>query len=381
MSTDFRGDPSAALLEVLDPEQNFAFNDHYLDLDYDLSQVLFITTANTLYSIPPPLQDRMEIIRLPGYTEVEKLNIAKQFLVKKQIEQNGLGPENISFSDKAILTIIRNYTREAGVRNLEREISSICRKVAKEVVRKGKDAKIRIGATSMHKYLGVVRYRFGRTEEEDQIGLATGLAWTEVGGELLQTEATLMPGKGNLVLTGKLGEVMQESAQAALSYVRSRAGRLRLPGDFYERTDIHIHVPEGAIPKDGPSAGIALATSIVSALTRRPVRRDTAMTGEITLRGRVLPIGGLKEKILAAHRGEVGRVIMPVENKKDIEEIPKKILKKVELVFADHMDCVLEEALVLKEGEELFAPEEECKPFGLEKIQEPEPATPEVTAH
>ena len=381
MSTDFRGDPSAALLEVLDPEQNFAFNDHYLDLDYDLSEILFITTGNTLHSIPLPLQDRMEIIRLPGYTELEKLNIAKQFLVKKQIQENGLNAENVYFSDKAILNIIRNYTREAGVRNLEREISSICRKMAKEVVKRGKDTKIQIGATSIHKYLGVQKFRFGRTEEKDDIGLTTGLAWTDVGGELLQTEAAIMPGKGNLVLTGKLGEVMQESAQAALSYVRSRSRQLRLPDDFYESIDIHIHVPEGAIPKDGPSAGIALATSIVSALTRKPVRRDIAMTGEITLRGRVLPIGGLKEKILAAHRGEVRKVLIPLENKKDIEEIPKKILRKVELGLVGHMDSVLKEALVLKKGEELFAPKEDCEPFCVEPAEEPKPAASEVTAH
>jgi ATP-dependent Lon protease len=381
MSTDFRGDPSAALLEVLDPEQNFAFNDHYLDLDYDLSEILFITTGNTLHSIPLPLQDRMEIIRLPGYTELEKLNIAKQFLVKKQIQLNGLNGENVYFSDKAILTIIRNYTKEAGVRNLEREISSICRKVAKEVVKRGKDTKIQISATSIHKYLGVLKFRFGRTEEKDDIGLTTGLAWTDVGGELLQTEAAIMPGKGNLVLTGKLGEVMQESAHAALSYVRSRSRQLRLPDDFYEKIDIHIHVPEGAIPKDGPSAGIALATSIVSALTRRPVRRDIAMTGEITLRGRVLPIGGLKEKILAAHRGEVRKVLIPLENKKDIEEIPKKILRKVDLGLVDHMDSVLQEALVVKKGEELFAPKEECEPFCVEPARESKPAAPEVTAH
>jgi ATP-dependent Lon protease len=381
MSTDFRGDPSAALLEVLDPEQNFAFNDHYLDLDYDLSEILFITTGNTLHSIPLPLQDRMEIIRLPGYTELEKLNIAKQFLVKKQIQENGLNAKNVNFSDKAILTIIRNYTKEAGVRNLEREISSVCRKVAKEVVKRGKDTKIQIGASSIHKYLGVQKFRFGRTEEQDDIGLTTGLAWTDVGGELLQTEAAIMPGKGNLVLTGKLGEVMQESAQAALSYVRSRSRQLRIPDDFYENIDIHIHVPEGAIPKDGPSAGIALATSIVSALTRRPVRRDIAMTGEITLRGRVLPIGGLKEKILAAHRGEVRKVLIPLENKKDIEEIPKKILRKVDLGLVDHMDSVLQEALVVKKGEELFAPKEECEPFCVESAKESKPAAPEVTAH
>jgi ATP-dependent Lon protease len=381
MSTDFRGDPSAALLEVLDPEQNFAFNDHYLDLDYDLSEVLFITTANTLFSIPPALQDRMEIIRLPGYTEIEKLNIGRQFLVKKQIQENGLQPENISFSDKAILTIIRDYTKEAGVRNLEREIASICRKVAKEVLNRGRDAKISITANAIYRYLGVQKFRFGRTEEKDLIGVATGLAWTDVGGELLQTEVALMPGTGNLVLTGKLGDVMKESAQAALSYVRSRGRRLKMPDNFYEKIDIHIHVPEGAIPKDGPSAGIALCTSIVSALTRKPVSRDVAMTGEITLRGRVLPIGGLKEKILAAHRGQIPRVLIPLENKKDIEEIPKKILKKVELVPVDHMDDVLREALVLKEGETIFAAEKECEPFCIDTEQGSEAATPEVTAH
>ena len=385
MSTDFRGDPSAALLEVLDPEQNFAFNDHYLDLDYDLSDIFFITTANTLHSIPLPLQDRMEIIRLPGYTELEKLKIAEQFLIKKQIQKNGLTPENISFSEKAILTIIRHYTKEAGVRNLEREISSICRKVAREVVKRDKEAKIPVKATSIQKYLGVHKFRYGRTEEKDVIGVATGLAVTYVGGELLQTEATIMPGKGSLSLTGKLGEVMQESAQAALSYVRSRARQLRLPDSFYEKVDIHIHVPEGAVDKDGPSAGITLATAIVSALTRKPVNHDLAMTGEITLRGRVLPIGGLKEKILAAHRGGVTRVLIPYENKKDIEEIPKRILKKVELVLVEHMDEVLKAALVLEEGEELFAPKEKSAPFCLEDLPEKdrkkEISPPGVTAH
>jgi ATP-dependent Lon protease len=381
MSTDFRGDPSAALLEVLDPEQNFAFNDHYLDLDYNLSEILFITTANTLFSIPPALQDRMEIIRLPGYTELEKLNIGKQFLVKKQIRENGLQQDNISFSDQAILAIVRDYTKEAGVRNLEREISSICRKVAKEVLNKGRDAKISITANAIYRYLGVQKFRFGRTEERDLVGVATGLAWTDVGGELLQTEVAIMPGGGNLVLTGKLGDVMKESAQAALSYVRSRGRRLKLPDNFYEKIDIHIHVPEGAIPKDGPSAGIALCTSIVSALTRKPISRNIAMTGEITLRGRVLPIGGLKEKILAAHRGEIPRVLIPLENKKDIEEIPKKVLKKVELVPVDHMDEVLKEALVLKEGETIFASEKECEPFCIDSEQEPETTSPVVTAH
>ncbi len=382
MSTDFRGDPSAALLEVLDPEQNVAFNDHYLDLDYDLSDVFFITTANNLHNIPIPLQDRMEVIRLPGYTELEKLDIAKQFLVKKQIGQNGLMPENITFTDSAILQIIRNYTSEAGVRNLEREISSICRKVAKEVVKRGTETVVSVKSQSIQKYLGVPKYRYGRTEENNCVGVTTGLAWTDVGGEILQTEATIMPGKGNLVLTGKLGEVMQESAQAALSYVRSRARNLKLPDNFYEKMDIHIHVPEGAIPKDGPSAGITLATSIVSALTRYPVNRDIAMTGEITLRGRVLPIGGLKEKILAAHRGGVTKVLIPTDNKKDIGDIPKKILKKVELVFVENMDDVLREALIVEEGKDLFAAEEDCKPFCFTDIPRMEEGPPtSVTAH
>jgi ATP-dependent Lon protease len=381
MSTDFRGDPSAALLEVLDPEQNFAFNDHYLDMDYDLSHVMFITTANTLYNIPLPLQDRMEIIRLAGYTELEKLNIAKQFLVKKQVEQNGLTDENINISDQALIGIIRNYTKEAGVRNLEREISSVCRKVAKEVVKNKKDKRINISASSLHKYLGVIKFRFGSSEEKDAIGVTTGLAWTDVGGELLQTEAAIMPGKGALKLTGKLGDVMQESAQAAMSYVRTRARQLKLPDLFYEKVDIHIHVPEGAIPKDGPSAGIALATTIISALTGKPVDHKIAMTGEITLRGRVLPIGGLKEKILAAHRGNITRVLIPMDNKKDLEEIPDRVLKKVEIVPVEHMDQVLKEALVLKEDEVLFAPDDECEPFNIEACMDIKEPQNEVTTH
>jgi ATP-dependent Lon protease len=379
MSTDFRGDPAAALLEVLDPEQNCAFNDHYLDVDYDLSEVMFITTANTLYSIPLPLQDRMEIIRLPGYTEFDKLNIARHFLVKKQIEANGLTPKNISFSDNSLLTIIRRYTREAGVRNLEREIASICRKAAKEVARDGADTHIRITSNTVEKYLGVPKYRYGSAEEKDEIGLSTGLAWTDVGGEVLLTETTIMPGKGKVIITGKLGEVMQESAQAALSYVRSRAQHLGLPRDFYQNIDIHIHVPEGAIPKDGPSAGITMATSIVSALMRIPVRRDTAMTGEITLRGRVLPIGGLKEKILAAHRGRVKRVIIPEENRKDLAEIPGKILKALEIITVEHMDDVLKNALVLEDPNALFVePETVMVPY---LIPEPRPHEEGIAAH
>jgi ATP-dependent Lon protease len=354
MSTDFRGDPSSALLEVLDPEQNTTFNDHYLDLDYDLSKVMFITTANTLDRIPRPLQDRMEIIRIAGYTELEKLSIAKKYLLEKQKEANGLTPENLVFTDNAILGVIRHYTKEAGVRNLEREIASICRKVAVEVVRKDRNAHIQVGSKSLHKYLGPIKFRYGRAETEVKIGVTTGLAWTELGGELLATEVTIMPGKGQLIITGKLGDVMQESAQAAMSYVRSRAAELGLERDFYQKLDVHIHVPEGAIPKDGPSAGITMATCLVSALMKIPVHNDLAMTGEITLRGSVLPIGGLKEKILAAHRAGIKKVLIPAENEKDIEEIPATVLKTVELELVSHMDQVLKKALILDHPDDLF---------------------------
>jgi ATP-dependent Lon protease len=342
------------LLEVLDPEQNSAFNDHYLDIDYDLSKVMFVTTANTLDRIPRPLQDRMEIIRIAGYTDLEKLNIAKRYLVSKQREANGLVPENLELSDNALLSIIRHYTKEAGVRNLEREIASICRKVAVEVVKKDRSARVQVSGKNVAKYLGPTRFRFGKIEGEQRIGVATGLAWTELGGELLGTEVTVMPGKGKLVITGRLGDVMQESAQAALSYVRSRAEELGLERDFYQRMDIHIHVPEGAIPKDGPSAGITMATALVSALTKIPVRHDLAMTGEVTLRGRVLPIGGLKEKVLAAHRGGIKTVLIPAENEKDIKEIPATILRTISIALVEHMDQVLRQALVLEQPEEFL---------------------------
>jgi ATP-dependent Lon protease len=354
MSMDFRGDPSAALLEVLDPEQNFAFNDHYLDLDYDLSDVMFITTANTLPDIPLPLQDRMEIIRLPGYTEVEKTHIAEQFLVPKQLKANGLEGKKVGFSHNAILAVIRRYTREAGVRNLEREIASICRKLAREAVKDKEKNEFVVNEKSIAKYLGPYRFRQEQVEQEDQVGMVTGLAWTPVGGELLFIETLLMPGKGQLTVTGKLGDVMQESARAALSYVRSRAEHLLIDDKFHRKYDIHIHIPEGAIPKDGPSAGISMCTSLVSALTRHPVRRDLAMTGEITLRGRVLPIGGLKEKLIAAHRGGVKKVIVPKENEKDLKDVPKSITSQMEITFVEHMDEVLSHALILAEGEELF---------------------------
>jgi ATP-dependent Lon protease len=328
MSMDFRGDPSAALLEVLDPEQNFSFNDHYLDVDYDLSDILFITTANTLPEIPLPLQDRMEIIRLPGYTEYEKYNIAEGFLIPKQIDANGLKGKYVKYSQNSVHTIIQRYTREAGVRNLEREIASICRKIAKEVLKTKDKEHFNVSSKSIATYLGPPRFRQGQIEEKDQIGLVTGLAWTQVGGELLCVETAIMPGKGKLMVTGKLGDVMQESAQAAVSYVRSRVDSLMIDDTFYKKFDIHIHIPEGAIPKDGPSAGISMCTSLVSALTKLPVHRDIAMTGEITLRGRILPIGGLKEKILAAHRGGIKKVIIPKENEKDLKDIPKAITKQ-----------------------------------------------------
>jgi len=341
MSMDFRGDPSAALLEVLDPEQNHAFNDHYLDVDYDLSQVMFITTANILHGIPAPLQDRMEIIRLAGYTEVEKLRIAEQFLVRKQLEANGLTAEQIKFQRLTILRIIRRYTREAGVRNLERQISKVCRKVVREVLSGKVEGLLEIEPRRLGRYLGVPKFRYGRREETEKLGVATGLAWTEVGGELLIVEVALMPGSGRLTVTGKLGEVMQESAQAAMSYVRSRAWGLGLKADFYNKVDIHIHVPEGATPKDGPSAGITMTSAIISALTKKPFPNDLAMTGEITLRGRVLPIGGLKEKLLAAKRGLITRVIIPRENERDLKEVPRRIRKGLEIIPVDHMDEVL----------------------------------------
>jgi len=345
MSMDFRGDPSAALLEVLDPEQNFMFVDHYLDVEYDLSQVFFIATANVMHTIPPALQDRMEVLRLHGYTEAEKVEIAKQFLVRKQREQAGLTDKNIVFQDQAIESIIRHYTREAGVRNLEREIGNVCRKVARKVVKDGSAYNAAIKADTIDDFLGVPKFRDTAVHEKSEVGLVNGLAWTEVGGSILTTEVTVVDGKGKLTLTGKLGDVMQESAQAAMSYVRSRAARLGLARDFYRNIDIHVHVPEGAIPKDGPSAGITIATAIASALSGVPVRRDIAMTGEITLRGKVLPIGGLKEKLLAAHRAGLLEVLLPKDNEKDLPEVPENLRKEMKLHFVDIMDEVLQKAL------------------------------------
>ena len=345
MSMDFRGDPSAALLEVLDPEQNFMFVDHYLDVEYDLSQVFFVATANVMHTIPPALQDRMEVLRLHGYTEPEKVEIAKQFLVKKQMAQAGLTEKNVQFPDDALRQMIRGYTREAGVRNLEREIGNVCRKVARKVVKEGANFAAAIEPEKIGDYLGVLKFRDTLAHEKSEIGLVTGLAWTEVGGSILSTEATVVDGKGKLTLTGKLGDVMQESAQAAMSYIRSRALRLGLPRDFYRNLDIHVHVPEGAIPKDGPSAGITIATALASALSKIPVRRDIAMTGEITLRGKVLPIGGLKEKLLAAHRAGLFEVILPLENEKDVAEVPENLRTAMKLHFVDNMDQVLAVAL------------------------------------
>jgi ATP-dependent Lon protease len=347
MSTDFRGDPSAALMEVLDPELNHAFTDHYLDVEYDLSKVMFVCTANVLHTIPQPLQDRMEILRIPGYTEQEKLEIAKRFLVKRAREATGLKEGNLSFTDEGLLHIIRHYTHEAGVRNLEREIQNVARKTARRVVTEGPTAVVKseLTHTNVNDFLGVLKYREFWLEKCNEIGLTTGLAWTEVGGTVLTTEATLMEGKGRLTLTGKLGDVMQESAQAAMAYIRSRSTTLGLPKDFYRNIDIHVHVPEGAIPKDGPSAGITICSSIVSALTRIPVRCDLAMTGEITLRGKVLPIGGVKEKLLAAHRMGLRIVLLPKDNEKDLADIPKEILSSLTVHFVETMDAVLQIAL------------------------------------
>lgn len=344
MAADFRGDPASALLEVLDPEQNHTFADHYLEVDFDLSDVMFVATANTL-NIPPPLLDRMEVIRLPGYTEDEKVNIALRYLIPKQIKNNGLKPEEIKITESVIRDIIRYYTHEAGVRSLEREISKICRKVVKDLLLKSKQSEVTITSRNLDKYLGVRRYRYGLAEEQDQIGQVTGLAWTEVGGELLTIETAVVPGKGRQLATGKLGEVMKESIDAAVTVVRSRSDVLGIAADFFQSHDIHIHVPEGATPKDGPSAGIGMCTAIVSAMTRIPVRADVAMTGEITLRGEVLPIGGLKEKLLAAHRGGITTVLIPAENEKDLAEILKNIKDKLTIIPVHWIDEVLQVAL------------------------------------
>ncbi|MCH6566030.1 MAG: endopeptidase La, partial [Proteobacteria bacterium] len=345
MAMDFRGDPASALLEVLDPEQNHTFSDHYMEVDFDLSDVMFVATSNSM-NIPSPLLDRMEVIRIAGYTEDEKLNIALKYLVPKQIKDNGLKDSEIVINQAAVLEIIQRYTREAGVRNLEREISKICRKVVKSMLLKPATKKITVSAKNIEKFLGVKRFRFGSAEEKDQVGQVTGLAWTEVGGELLTIESAVVEGKGKFVQTGQLGDVMKESIQAALTVVRSRARVLGINAEFNEKKDIHIHVPEGATPKDGPSAGVGMCTALVSALTGIPVRADVAMTGEITLRGEVLPIGGLKEKLLAAHRGGINVVLIPLENEKELVEIPDNIKAKLEIIPVRWIDEVLEVALV-----------------------------------
>ncbi|MEW6448631.1 MAG: endopeptidase La [Bacillota bacterium] len=345
MSTDFRGDPASALLEVLDPEQNNTFSDHYIEIPFDLSQVLFITTANYPYNIPRPLWDRMEIIQISGYTEEEKVQIAVRHLMPKQLKEHGLNKEQLTISENALRKVIREYTRESGVRNMERQIAAICRKTAKQIV-SGKSERIRVTGQNVEKLLGIPKYRYGVAEKEDETGVATGLAWTETGGDTLSIEVTLCKGKGNLILTGKLGEVMRESAQAGYSFIRSRARQLEIEEDFHEKYDVHIHIPEGATPKDGPSAGITMATALASALTGRKVRHDVAMTGEITLRGKVLPVGGVKEKILAAHRAGIKTVILPLDNKKELEEIPPQVKNKLRLILVSHMDEVLQTALL-----------------------------------
>ncbi len=367
MSMDFRGDPAAALLEVLDPEQNHCFQDHYLDVEYDLSNVMFIATANVLHTMPQALLDRVEVLRLPGYTEEEKIEIAKRFLVSKQMDANGLKGKGVTFSEESLKEILQRYTREAGVRNLEREIAAVCRKLARRLVADGKDLTIDLGRESIREYLGVPRFRRRQTEGKSEVGTATGLAWTEVGGELLITEASLMYGKGALTLTGKLGEVMQESAQTALSFIRSRAETLGIAKDFNRRIDVHIHVPEGSIPKDGPSAGITMCTALISALNNIPVRSDVAMTGEITLRGKVLPIGGVKEKILAAHRAGISQIILPRDNEKDLPDIPENVLRTMSIKLVEEMDEVLESALTTP----LNRKDSETEPEEPEESKEP----------
>jgi len=350
LGMDFRGDPTSALLEALDPEQNHNFSDHYLEVPFDLSQVMFLTTANVLHQIPTPLRDRMEVIEIPGYTEHEKLEIAKRHLWPKQLAAHGLDTEQVQISENALVRVISDYTREAGVRSLERSLAAVCRKIATEIVRGGKTP-VRVTVNSLHKYLGVPKYQHHMMDAEDRVGVATGLAFTAVGGEILSIEVTIVKGRGNITLTGKLGEVMRESAQTAISYIRSRTDQLNIDPDFHEKYDIHVHVPEGAIPKDGPSAGITIATAVVSALTGKPVRRDLAMTGEITLRGRILPIGGVKEKLLAAHRSGITHVILPKDNQMHLEDIPEDVLRKMEIDFVDHMDSVLDIALVENDGQ------------------------------
>ncbi len=377
MASDFRGDPASALLEVLDPEQNTSFQDHYLDVEYDLSQVLFVATANVLHTIPGPLQDRMEILRLHGYTEVEKLEIAKQYLVKKQLEGTGVTAAQINFTDDALKGIIRGYTREAGVRNLEREIGNVCRKVARRVVTNGPEHQEDITAENLEAILGVAKFRDSQVHEKSEVGLVTGLAWTEVGGSILQTEVQVLDGKGKMTATGQLGDVMQESAQAALSYIRSRARQLGLERDFYRHLDIHVHVPEGAIPKDGPSAGITLATALASALTKIKVRRDIAMTGEITLRGKVLAIGGLKEKLLAAHRAGIFEAILPADNRRDYAELPELLKSSMKLHFVEQMDEVLQIAL----EEELPALSEEIPEALTGAVIPPVTSGPQPMSH
>ena len=377
MSTDFRGDPASALLEVLDPQQNGTFNDHYLDLDYDLSKVLFVCTANNMQGIPLPLQDRMEVIRIAGYTEDEKMAIADKYLIPRQRKENGITEISVNWVEEATRTIIQNYTREAGVRTLEREISAVCRKIAREVLEKGKEIEVDVSTDKVKEFLGIEKFRLHAKEEESEVGVSTGLAWTQVGGDILQIEAGIMPGKGRLTITGKLGDVMQESAQAAMSYVRSRSSAWGLRPDFYQHVDIHIHVPEGAMPKDGPSAGITMCTALVSALTQIPVRNEVAMTGEITLRGNVLPIGGLKEKALAAHRAGIYNVVVPAENEKDLADVPETIANHMNFIVVKHVDDVLQHALELENPEEFTRQARQSSRFEVSALEHVKLESPE----